>query len=290
MKKDITALFCFVDDFVKFSDKWISNSYLPISRKLTRTPEISYSEILRIVLLYHRSPCKNFKYFYISYLQLYKAEFRMIPSYNRFIALKARVLSYLVLLLEWYFTQAETTGISYIDATSLAVCHPKRISRNKTFTGLAALGKTTKGWFFGLKLHLLINENGEIQNLKLTKGNVDDRMPVPAMTKSITGLLFGDKGYIKQDLFNELHQRGLKLVTGIKKGMKNNLIPIFEKILLRKRSIIETVFSVLKYSFELEHTRHRSIWNAFVHILSTLVAYCMKPTKPAITKSYLIQN
>ena len=290
MKKDITALFCFVDDFVKFSDKWISNSYLPISRKLTRTPEISYSEILTIVLLYHRSPCKNFKYFYISYLQLYKAEFRMIPSYNRFIALKARVLSYLVLLLEWYFTQAKTTGISYIDATSLAVCHPKRISRNKTFAGLAALGKTTKGWFFGLKLHLLINENGEIQNLKLTKGNVDDRMPVPAMTKSITGLLFGDTGYIKQELFNELHQRGLKLVTGIKKGMKNKLIPIFEKILLRKRSIIETVFSVLKYSFELEHTRHRSIWNAFVHILSTLVAYCMKPTKPAITKNYLIQN
>ena len=238
MKKDITTLYCFVDDFVKISDKWISNSYLPISRKPTRTPEISYSEILTIVLLYHQSPCKNFKYFYISYLQLYKAEFRMIPSYNRFIALKARVLSYLVLLLEWYFTQAEATGISYIDATSIAVCHPKRIARNKTFAGLAALGKTTKGWFFGLKLHLLINENGEIQNLKLTKGNVDDRTPVPAMTKNITGLLFGDKGYIKQELFNELHQRGLKLVTGIKKGMKNKLTPIFEKILLRKRSIM----------------------------------------------------
>ena len=157
---------------------------------------------------------------------------------NPELRLKARVLSYLVLLLEWYFTQAEATGISYIDATSIAVCHPKRIARNKTFAGLAALGKTTKGWFFGLKLHLLINENGEIQNLKLTKGNVDDRTPVPAMTKNITGLLFGDKGYIKQELFNELHQRGLKLVTGIKKGMKNKLTPIFEKILLRKRSIM----------------------------------------------------
>lgn len=157
MKKDITALFCFVDDFVKISDKWISSSYFPISRKPTRIPEISYSEILTIVLLYHQSPCKNFKYFYMSYLQLYKTEFRAILSYNRFIALKARVLSYLVLLLEWYFTQAEITGISYVDSSSLAVCHPKRISRNKTFAGLAALGKTTKGWFFGLKLHLLIN-------------------------------------------------------------------------------------------------------------------------------------
>lgn len=287
MKKDITALFCFVDDFCKATEAWINQSFIPTitgDKKPTRTPEIRHSEILTIVLLYHQSPCKNFKYFYMSYLQLYQSEFRNIPSYNRFIALKPRILTYLVLLLEWYTQQARTTGISYIDATSLAVCHPKRVSRNKVFVGIAALGKTTKGWFFGLKLHLLINEHGEIQGLKLTSGNVDDRVPVPGITKHITGLLFGDKGYIKQELFDELYQRGVKLVTGVKKKMQNKLIPIMEKILLRKRSIIETVFSLLKGSFELEHTRHRSIWNAFVHILSALVAYSIKPTKPAISK------
>ncbi len=96
---------------------------------------------------------------------------------------------------------------------------------------------------------------------------------------------FGDKGYIKQELFDDLYSKGLKLVTGIKKKMKNKLMPLFEKILLRKRSIIETVFSVLKGSFEIEHTRHRSIWNAFVHILSALIAYCMKPNKPAISQN-----
>lgn len=283
MKKDITALFCFVDDFCIVSDKLVNSCYLPEgTKKATRIPEMSYSEILTIVLLYHQSPCKNFKYFYLSYLQLYKKEFPKLVSYDRFIVLKKRILSYLILLLEWYFHQAQATGISYIDATPLAVCHPKRISRNKVFSGIAALGKTTKGWFFGLKLHLLINEKGEIQSLKLTKGNVDDRAPVPSMTKAITGLLFGDKGYLKQELFDALHERGLKLVTGIKKGMKNKLMPLAEKILLRKRSIIETVFSVLKNSFEIEHTRHRSIWNAFVHILSTLVAYSLKTNKPAI--------
>ena len=292
MKKDITSLYCFVDDFCKVADQWISQHFLPTSnsKKPTRTPDISQSELLTIVLLYHKSPCKNFKYFYMSYLQLYKPEFPNLPSYTRFIALKPRVLTYLVLLLEWYIKQVEATGISYIDATSIAVCNPKRISRNKVFAGIAALGKTTKGWFFGLKLHLLINENGEIQGFKLTPGNVDDRAPVPEMTKCITGLLFGDKGYIKQELFDELYDKGLKLVTGIKKKMKNKLMPLMEKILLRKRSIIETVFSVLKGSFELEHTRHRSIWNAFVHILSALVAYCMKPTKPSITMHHLIQN
>lgn len=284
MKKDITALFCFVDDFCKASDHWINSSYLSQdNRKATRIPEVTHSEILTIILLYHQSPCKNFKYFYVSYLQLYKAEFTRLLSYDRFITLKKRVLCYLVLLLEWYCHQAQATGISYVDATSLAVCHPKRISRNRVFAGVAALGKTTKGWFFGLKLHLVINERGEIQGLKLTRGNVDDRVPMLAITKLVTGLLFGDKGYVKQELFNELSKRGIKLVTGIKKGMKNKLMPLMEKILLRKRSIIETVFSVLKTSFELEHTRHRSIWNAFVHILSTLVAYSLKPNKPAIS-------
>lgn len=291
MKKDITELYCFVDDFCRLSEGWINCSLLPASaRKPTRTPEISHSEILTIILLYHQSPCKNFKYFYMSYLQLYKSEFKNLPSYSRFISLKPRILAYLVLLIEWYCHHAQITGISYIDATSLAVCHPKRISRNKVFAGIAAIGKTTKGWFFGLKLHLLINERGEIQGMKITPGNVDDRTPVPGITRRITGLLFGDKGYVKQELFDALYQRGVKLVTGIKKKMKNRLMPLFEKILLRKRSIIETVFSVLKGTFEIEHTRHRSVWNAFIHVLSALVAYCMKPGKPSISQQFLIRN
>jgi hypothetical protein len=292
MKKEITELFCFVDDFCNATDDWLSNKLLSEGgyKAPTRIPSITISEIMTITLLYHRSPCKNFKYFYQSYLQLYRDDFPKLSSYNRFIELKPRILSYLALLLQWYARQAQDTGISYIDATSIAVCHPKRISRNKVFKGIAKLGKTTKGWFFGLKLHLVTNEKGEIQGLQLTSGNVDDRSPVPQMTKRLTGLLFGDKGYIKQELFDDLYARGLKLVTGIKKGMKNKLINVFEKILLRKRSIIESIFSILKYYFELEHTRHRSVANAVVHILSTLVAYCLKPTKPTISQNFIIPN
>ena len=178
------------------------------------------------------------------------------------------------------------TGISYIDATSIAVCHPKRISRNKVFAGIAKLSKSTYGWFFGFKLHLVINEKGEIQGVTLTKGNVDDRKPVPSLTKKLTGLLFGDKGYIKKDLFLELFDRGLKLVTKVKKGMKNMLMSLNEKILLRKRSIVETVFDNLKNKFEIEHTRHRSPVNCLIHILFTLVAYSLKPKKPSITSTF----
>ncbi len=180
------------------------------------------------------------------------------------------------------------TGISYIDATSIAVCHPKRISRNKVFKGLAKLGKTTYGWFFGFKLHMVINEKGEIQGVTLTKGNVDDRKPVPNLTEKLIGLLFGDKGYIKKELFEKLFDRGLKLVTKVKKGMKNTLMLLEEKIFLRKRSIIETVFGYLKDRLELEHSRHRSPINFLVHIFSTLVSYSMKPKKPSISRFYCI--
>ena len=180
------------------------------------------------------------------------------------------------------------TGISYIDTSTIAVCHKKRISRNKVFSHLAEISKSTYGWFFGFKLHLVINEIGEIQALTLTKGNVDDRKPLPILTKRLTGLLFGDKGYIKKELFEKLFDRGLKLVTKVKKGMKNALISLKEKILLRKRSIVETVFDSLKNKFEIEHTRHRSPTNFLIHVFSVLISYSMQSKKPSISMPFFI--
>ncbi len=141
---------------------------------------------------------------------------------------------------------------------------------------------------FGFKLHLVINEIGEVQGITLTKGSVDDRKPVLNLTKKLKGLLFGDKGYIKKELFEKLFDRGLKLITKVKKGMKNALISLKEKILLRKRSIIETVFGCLKNKFELEHTRHRSPINFLVHIFSTLISYSMQSKKPSISMPYCV--
>lgn len=292
MKKDITALFYFVHNFCKIADSAVKESLLSpkAQRKPTREPCLEMAEILTIILMYQQSPCKNFEYFYKSYLPLYKNEFKKLPSYNRFIELKPRAMPYLIMLLQWYCVQSKLTGVAYIDSTPLAVCTNKRISRNKVFRSIAEIGKTTKGWFYGLKLHLLTNEYGEIINLQFTRGNVDDRIPVPKLTERLSGLLFGDKGYIKQSLFESLDTKGLKLVTGIKSKMQNKLMMLFEKALLRKRSLIETVFSVLKTHFELEHTRHRSIWNAFVHLLSTLIAYCMKTNKPSIKQTFSIPN
>ena len=290
MKKDITELFIVIDDFCKEYDFFISKNMLPRKKNATRTPGLKISEIMTIMLLFHQSPAKNFKFFYQSYLQLYRGEFPGLVSYNRFVELQQRCLGHFYALLMTLCAMSEQTGISYVDSTCLPVCHNKRTSRHKVFKGFAALGKSTMGWFFGFKLHLIINEKGELLSAHLTPGNVDDRKPVRKMTEHIMGLLFGDKGYIDKNLFHDLFQRGLKLVTGIKSSMKNKLLSLKEKILLRKRSIIETVNSVIKKDFQISHTRHRSPINAFIHIFSTLVAYCFKSQKPSIKFANLIPN
>jgi hypothetical protein len=111
------------------------------------------------------------------------------------------------------------TGIAFVDSTKIVVCHNKRINSNKVFRELAARGKSTMGWFYGFKLHLIINEVGEILTAKVTPGNVDDRQPIPEMTESLTGKLFGDKGYISKKLTEKLLEGGLQLITPIKKRM-----------------------------------------------------------------------
>lgn len=293
MKKDITELFVFIDDFCKAIDKYENQLLLPDAQpaqKPTRTCSMSTSEILTIMIMFQTSPCRNFKYFYKSYLQLYTPEFPTLLSYNRFVEIQKRCLSYLFILLNWFCIQNAGGLLHFIDSTRIVVCHNKRIYSHKVFAGLAERGKTTMGWFFGFKLHLVINTNGEIQGAMLTPGNIDDREPVNEITKRLSGLLFGDKGYIKQELFEELYARGLKLITNLRSNMKNKLVILHEKLMLRKRSLIETVNDILKNTFQLEHTRHRSVSNFLVHIASTLVAYCFRGKKPCAKFNNLIPN
>lgn len=293
MKKDITELFVHVDDFCHLYEQGAQQRLLEDGakkRRKTRVPGLFMSEIMTIILLFHQSPAKNFKYFYQSYLQQYRAEFPKLPSYQRFVELIPRTYIYFCCFFNLLCAEASKKGLYYTDATALPVCHNKRTSRHKVFKDMAALGKTTMGWFFGFKLHLIITEKGELVAAGLTPGNVDDRAPVRDLSQKLQGLMFADKGYIGQELFEDLLQKGLKLVTGLKKNMKNKLMILNEKMLLRKRSIIETVNGLLKENFQISHTRHRSSANALVHIVSTLVAYCFKTNKPRINPSHLIPN
>ncbi len=175
-------------------------------------------------------------------------------------------------------------GISFVDSTPLRSCHSRRIHQHKTFKGIAERGQCSLGWFFGFKLHQIINDKGEILSFYLTKGNVDDRnvKVMKSMTENLFGKLFGDKGYISKALSDPLFGNGIQLIAKPKKNMKNQSITPNDRILLRKRAIIECVNDELKNMCKIEHTRHRSVNNFLINILGALTAYCFFTKKPSL--------
>lgn len=279
----LLKLFCDVDDFCNASnDFWQTRSLGSGSgKKRGPKPALALSEVMTIIIHFHQSHYRHFKAYYTNHVGVYlRAEFPRLPSYNRFVELMPGALLPLCLYLQSRL--AGPTGIAFIDSTPLPVCHNRRIQRHKLFAGLAARGKSSVGWFYGFKLHLVVNERGELVALYVTPGNVDDRKPVPHLTKALWGKLFGDKGYISQALFEELFARGLQLITSIRKNMKPRLVPLMDKLLLRKRAIIETINDQLKNISQIAHTRHRSIDNFMVNLMAGLIAYTWQPRKPSL--------
>lgn len=279
----IVELFVSVDDFCKaFLPAWENHLIRLGHKKRRRNSRLSISEMITILILFHHSHYRDFKTFYQKQMFLeYQNYFPGLLSYSRFTKLLPRIFIPFIAYLQ--SLKATSEGIAFIDSTSINVCHSKRISRHKVFQSFAQLGKTTKGWYYGFKLHLLCNHRGELIACRITPGNVDDREPVLSMTEGLKGKLFGDKGYLSQTLSEKLKKRGLELITGIKKNMKNKLMLLFDKLMLRKRSMIESINNQLKYVFQIEHTRHRNPWHGFINMLAAIVAYIHHPNKPSLS-------
>lgn len=277
----LVKLYANVDDFWKsFKQEW--EKHLIESKKSKRgpEPELSIQEMMTIVILFHQSGYRTFKHFYYYVCNNLTKEFPALISYSRFVYLMDNI--FVPLFAYLLYLRGEITGIAFIDSTSIKVCHNKRICRNKVFKGFAKRGKTTSGWFYGFKLHLIINDKGEILAFQITPGNVSDVSMMETLSKDIFGKLFGDKGYISSEVGKNLLNRGLELFTTIRSNMKPKLMSLKDKILLRKRSLIETVNDQLKNISQVEHTRHRSIGNFLVNMLAGIAAYCHQPKKPSL--------
>jgi len=282
MAVDITALYCCLDDFCKVFEDWEAHRLIPSEQTRRHPGKLSRAEMLFIVVLFHLSPYKNFKVFYLYGIgQQHRACFGAVPHYDRFVSLTPRLFVPLMVLL--HSLGGEPTGVYFADSTKLAACHNRRIGRHKVFAGLAARGKTSMGWFYGLKLHFVINHKGQVVALRITPGNTADSAVLDEMTRHLAGKLYADKGYVGRALFAKLWRRGLHLITSIRRNMRNYLMPLADKAMLRKRFLIETVLDILKSEMGLEHSRHRSPVNAMVHVLSCLVAYAFRPGKPSIS-------
>jgi hypothetical protein len=277
---DIVALFCDIDDFCQRFEPWLQVQLLTI-RQRQRQPTMHLSEVMTILVLFHLQGYRTFKQFYLEHVCVHlRQEFPNLVSYSRFVELQRDALLPLCAYLKRRY--GHCTGIAFVDSTALAVCHNRRIHSHRVFAEVAARGKSSVGWFFGFKLHLVVNDQGELLACCLTPGNVDDRTPVPDLVKELWGKLFGDKGYISQALFETLLDQDLQLITKLRRNMRNKLMPLLDKILLRKRALMETIVDQLKNISQIEHTRHRSQWNFFVNLIAGLIAYTWHPVKPSL--------
>ena len=279
----LEELFCSVDDFCQvFKPEWHRQQLSSQLKSRKRSRSLCLSEVMTILIAFHQSHYRNFKTYYQEKVQTqWLNYFPRVVSYNRFVEWIPGTLIPLCAYLRSCF--GTCTGISFMDSTSLKVCHNRRISQHKVFKGIAARGKTSVDWFFGLKLHLVINHQGELLNVQVTPGNVDDRKPVPELLHNLFGNVYADKGYISQTMFRALMKSlGIRVITKLKRNMKQRLMTLVDRLLLRKRAVVETVIDQFKNISQIEHSRHRSPVNCFVNIMCGLIAYCHQPKKPGI--------
>ena len=278
--EELLAIFCDVDDFCKAYEEYCEKHLLMDKNQIVPKTSMYLSEIMTIVIYFHLSNYRTFKWYYNKFVcKTLKSYFPKLVSYNRFVEImKMTIVPLTLYLINYGF--GKSTGINFVDSTPIEVCDNHRIYSHKVFKGLAQRGKSSTGWFYGFKLHLVINDKGEILSFCLTSGNVDDRNwdVISHLTKEIYGKLFADRGYLSKNLFEKLFERNITLVTKLKKNMKNKLMSLSDKVLIRKRAIIESVNDFLKNICQIEHSRHRSIENFLVNILSALIAYsfCLK--------------
>lgn len=282
------AIFCDIDDFCKDYEEYCTHSLLMDKNEVVPKTKMALSEIITIVIMYHLSGYRTFKHYYTRHVMKYqKHDFPSLVSYNRFVEIMKFALVPLIL----YTIKArfgKCSGISFVDSTPIKVCDNHRIRTHHVFSEYAKRGKSSMGWFYGFKLHLIINDKGEILSFCLTSGNVDDKNEavMDSLTKEIFGKLFADRGYISQKLFEKLLERDITLVTRAKKNMKNKLMNLYDRLMLRKRTVIESVNDFLKNICNIEHSRHRSITNFLVNLVSALAAYSFLPKKPSICSNF----
>jgi hypothetical protein len=290
----ITEIFFIADEYCQYLDQNLEQCMEKLQRSTDKRPynrpnAMSHSEVITILICFHQSDFRTLKHFYCDYVCAFlKNEFPKLVSYNRFVELQQLCAMHLMMFLMTNCV-GESTGISFIDSTKLAVCKNQRIHQHKVFKDVVQRGKTSTGWFYGFKLHFVVNDCGEIVSFKLTTENITDNNENVLLTlcKKVFGKLYGDKGYIvKESVFDKLFFDGVHLVTSIKKNMKNKLMSIYDKVMLRKRALIETIIDQLKNIAQIEHSRHRCLTNFITNIFAALCAYSYAPKKPSLKSNF----
>jgi len=280
MWNSLTRLFVFIDDFVKAFNSYTETDpenklLVPFfKQEVQNNCRLHLSEILTIIVYFHSSGFKTFKHYYKFLERYHMKEFPHLISYNRFVEIKHNYTLELFILSQTISAQCD--GLSYIDSTHLPVCHIKREYTHKIFEGVAAKSKSTMGWYFGFKLHVISNQYGHPISYELTRSTVDDRQVPDSLFDKIFGELYGDKGYLGKPFMDRMSEKSIKIITALKKNMKPKMMTQKQSNSLSKRSIIESIFNCLKNHLNMQHTRHKNPKNYLVNLIGAITAYCFK--------------
>lgn len=290
----VIEIYSLADDFMKHFSAELEKRTISKTHptRAGRKSIMRDAEIITILVLFHLKGYRCLKHFYTEYVAKHMRDmFPNLVSYNRFVELQKSMMLPLAIFVKQVLL-GKCTGITFVDSTPLKVCRQQRIHCHKVFKGIATRGHCSMGWFFGFKLHLMCNDRGEILNFVFTPANVDDREPLnyENFIKEVYGKLVGDKGYISSKLFERLFVDGIQMITKLKKNMKNAFISYSDKILLRKRAIIECVNDELKNICQIEHSRHRCFANFITNMLAGIAAYSFLPKKPSINVETQLDN
>lgn len=264
-------IFVIVDDLILF---------LPskMGKTVGRKASLEASEVITLIVYGLFKGFKTVWHLYSDIFHFFHKEFPSIPSYKSFNELVLRYSLEAMQMLQIIMsmkTQNSTTMVKFIDSTSVAVCKNKRIFHHKVCNGVAARGKSSMGWFYGFKLHICVDEQGNLLSCVVTPGNIGDREPVKSLLKSIQGIVVADAGYLSVELTHELHALGIQFLAGIRGNMKK-LMTATQHKLLKARQIVETGFGLMKSQQNLVSSLARSLSGHFARIIYSLLAYSLR--------------
>lgn len=283
----LVEIYVEVDDFCKANEEiiceWLKSTGFA---KKNHPSQLTLSEVMTILIYYHHNHYKDFKHYYTDHVCVdLRRDFPKLVSYNRFVELVPRALLPMFMFLMHRCSLGRRTGIYYVDSSAWPVCHPKRAHCHQVMRGVADWGKTSVGWFFGLKYHLVVNQFGELVNFHVTKGSTPDNKATLlfTLTRKLLGWLFGDKGYLLSEEKREMLERNgeLRVFSKCRKNMAKMDMPLEARLWARKRGVVESVIDLTKNACDAAHTRHRSGFNAFVNLFSAMTAYSFFNRKPS---------
>jgi len=280
----LVALYIEVDDLLKAYQSFLLQKKQLLPGKPTRSPGLNSSEVCTIWLCTTYQVIKPLNIITArSFWVVIKSWFPDAPCYERFLSYIPRNVHLLCLWLFYSCALAKKTGLYFIDSKKLPVCHIKREHSHQVFKGITSKGKSPTGYFYGLKLHLTINNLGQITPFLLTPGNVADNNKTVLMLLlgGLKGVCVRDKRYLTT-LFQQFYENGLELVKKPKRNMRSLPVPHWKNKLINMRPVIESVFDIMGTVCDIDHTRHRSPINAISHVLAGLIAYQSLEQKPAV--------